>query len=235
MWIFECRNVTCCKFKQIFREPTTFWAVKRLSPATFCPVLCPNPPLPAFLHPAALIFPHHPCRRTRPKLTLSQPISVTRSIFSSPWLLFSPSHRPEALTKDFLIEFRDRPLNMPTPEFKDFPLNIFSPASLDASLTIVRLMARAMWRKWAQLQLGIQYEFQCQLTTYSLSPLSGHAAWNTWTPQLQFIYISHHFYSLSCVHPQNFRYSSPRQKLSAVLIGVEVEECSVRTAKRHSY
>lgn len=54
---------------------------------------------PAFLLPASLIFTHHLCGLTRPKLTLSQPISVTHSIFSSPRVLFSPSHRPEAPNK----------------------------------------------------------------------------------------------------------------------------------------
>lgn len=112
----------------------------------------------------------------------------------------SPKLQPEAPTKDFLIEFRVWSLSMPTPEFKDFPLNIFSFASLDVSLTIVWLMARAQWRKWAQPQPEIQYEFQCELTTYSLWPLSGHAVWNTWMPRLPFIYIRHHFYSLSCIH-----------------------------------
>lgn len=154
---------------QIFTLFTIFLSTWQLPPAL---VLCSGSPLLPFffqLPSYSLII----YGLTRPKLTLSQPISVTHSIFSSPRFLFSPSHRPQAPNKkkpkkDFLIAFRVWSLSMPTPEFKDFALNIFSPASLDVSLTIVWLMARAQWRKWAQPQPEIQYEFQCELTTYSL-------------------------------------------------------------------
>lgn len=81
----------------------------------------------------------------------------------------SPSFlRPGAPTKDSSLNLANGHWIRQLLEFKDFPLNIFSPASLDVSLTIVWLMARALWRKWAQLQPAIQFEFLYELTTYSL-------------------------------------------------------------------
>lgn len=103
-------------------EPATFRAVNRFFANDWQPppVLfvrrSSESPLPAFRLLAVLIFTHRLCRLTRPKLTLSQHISVTRSIFSSSCVLFSPSHQPKASTEQFLFEFRDWLLNMPTPE-----------------------------------------------------------------------------------------------------------------------
>lgn len=80
---------------QIFTLFTIFLSTWQLPPAL---VLCSGSPLLPFffqLPSYSLII----CGLTRPKLTLSQPISVTHSIFSSPRFLFSPSHRPQAPNK----------------------------------------------------------------------------------------------------------------------------------------
>lgn len=112
----------------------------------------------SYLFPYIISCPHIQSSSTQDDQTKAD--IVTAHLCHSPrffFLLSSPSHLPKAPSKGFRIEFEDRPLRKPTPE--DFSLNIFSPASLDVSLTIVWLMARAQRRKWAQPQSVIQYEF----------------------------------------------------------------------------
>jgi len=94
------------------------------------------------------------------------------------------------------------------PEFKDFPLNI------SLSCLIRRLPdycsahgERAVEKMGFSSSLAYNMNFNAWLTTYSLQPLSGHTAWNTWTSRLPFINISYHFYFLSCERRQNFKYS----------------------------